>query len=567
MNKLAKFFRLALLVLCVRFALAAASLAAGPVTNVFQMQSIIVNREFMNLSRKGPVSLGAFPEHIAFYYGVNTDHLQTPIRIQTQLEGYDKDWRVGDGEMHLSVRFFNEAGDLLAEKLFPVSGSSAGWNGSLSGSPLTHRRESLLVPPQASRLMVVISSAGPPATLGVYTVANLVVSKNSRGATPTVLLQSPFDQPLEEKNADETPPDWVRDGNRPSMAKIVKIGHAPETEAFAILDDSVIGHAEWHNTFNSAPKVAPGDQLVIEWNEMFSIGVDDDREHVAIYNSLPPGNFQFHVEAVDVMGVPTGDEMSIAVRVPQPFWKTFWFWGVVVTIIVTLALVVGRYIILRKIRSEMLRLEKQHMLERERMRIARDIHDDLGARVTQISLVSSMARSNSTNLEESRENFDQISEMSRDLVTALYETVWAVNPENDNLNELGTYIFQMVNKLCERTNCRCRFNIQDLPREIIVSSQIRHNICMAVKEAIHNIKKHAKATEITVNMSFADLNLTISIQDDGCGFKPDDIVTGHGLQNFKQRLKDIGGTCRIESRPGQGTTIEMQLKIVPAGAA
>jgi signal transduction histidine kinase len=346
------------------------------------------------------------------------------------------------------------------------------------------------------------------------------------------------------------------------MAKIVKLGHKSATEAFAILDDSLNSHAEWRNTIDSAPRVTPGDQLVIEWDEMFSIGIGDPR--VAIYKNLPPGNFTFHVRALDIMGVPTGDEISIAVRVPLPFWKTYWFWGGVFTIIVVLATIIGRYIILHKIRAEMLHLEKQHMLEQERMRIARDIHDDLGARVTQISLVSGMARANPINLEVACENFDQISKMSRDLVTALYETVWVVNPENDNLNELGTYLFQMVKKSCERTPCSCRFYIQDLPREIVVASQTRHNICMAVKEAINNIKKHAGASKIIVKLVFTNLILTISIEDDGCGFQPANIVAGSGLKNLKQRLKDIGGTCRIESRPGQGTTIEMQLKIEPA---
>jgi signal transduction histidine kinase len=90
---------------------------------------------------------------------------------------------------------------------------------------------------------------------------------------------------------------------------------------------------------------------------------------------------------------------------------------------------------------------------------------------------------------------------------------------------------------------------------------------MAVKEAINNIKKHARATEITVNMAFTNLRLTISIQDDGCGFEPAGIVAGNGIKNLKQRLQDIGGTCRIESRPGQGTTVQLQLEIKPTRTA
>ncbi|HEX7652046.1 MAG TPA: histidine kinase, partial [Verrucomicrobiae bacterium] len=226
-------------------------------------------------------------------------------------------------------------------------------------------------------------------------------------------------------------------------------------------------------------------------------------------------------------------------------------------------LVLGRYLILRKVRWQMMRLEMQNLLERERMRISRDIHDDLGARVTQISLVSAMASKSAQDPEQSRMNFNQITEMSRDLVAALYETVWAVNPENDNLNELGTYLFQMVNKLCERSACRCRFHIQDLPHEVVVPSQIRHNICMAVKEAVNNIKKHAGATELTVKMEYTGQVLTIAIADDGCGFELNDIAPGNGLNNLQSRLKEIGGICRIESRPGHGTMIHMRIEIKP----
>jgi signal transduction histidine kinase len=571
MHERIKFFGPVLLVFWAVLASATGSSPEVPATNVLHMETINASGKGIPFVEGKGVSLKPFPENIYFYFRINTNFSQSPFRIRYKLEGYDKDWigrsPEGNGEMHLAVRFYSDAGDLVTEKMFVVSGASAGWNGSLEGSLLTHRRETLVVPPQAARLMVVISSAGPPATLGVYTVANLAVSKISGNSPPTILLQSPFDQQLHDQANpnDQTPPGWARDGNGPSMAKIVKLGHEPVTKAFAILDDSLISHAEWHNTVAAAPRVTPGDQLMIEWNEMFSIGVGNMR--LAIYKSLPPGNFQFHVEAVDIMGVPTGDEASIAIRVPPPFWKTYWFWGGVFTIIAGLAIITGRYVVFRKMRLKMLQLEKRHMLEHERMRIARDIHDDWGARVTQISLVSAMARTNSTSLEQSRENFDQISEMARDLVTALYETVWAVNPENDNLNELGTYLFQMVNKLCERTSCRCRFYIRDLPREIIVSSQIRHNICMAVKEAINNIKKHARAAEITVNMEFTNLRLTISIQDNGCGFEPEGVIAGNGLKNLRQRLQDIGGTCRIESRPGQGTTVQLQLKIKPADAA
>jgi signal transduction histidine kinase len=207
----------------------------------------------------------------------------------------------------------------------------------------------------------------------------------------------------------------------------------------------------------------------------------------------------------------------------------------------------------------MLRLKNEQALEQERLRIAHDIHDDLGARVTEISLLSAMSQSNPAFPEKARGEFERISHMSRELVSALYQTVWAVNPENDNLDALGNYLCQMVNQMCERVKLRCRFEMAELPREIPISSQTRHNITMGVKEAVHNAIKHAKASEICIHLTYKENLLTISVEDNGCGFQPVDRAAGHGLANMKKRMVNVGGSCAIDSRPGQGTTVYFRL--------
>jgi len=195
------------------------------------------------------------------------------------------------------------------------------------------------------------------------------------------------------------------------------------------------------------------------------------------------------------------------------------------------------------------------------LRIARDIHDSLGARVTQISMVSSRAQDNQSFPEMARVEFDRISKISRELVSALYETVWTVDPENDNLDELGNYLCQIVNQLCERAQFRCRFYTVDLPSDIQVSSQIRHNVSMAVQEAVHNVIKHAGAAEVAMDIKFTNDLLVITIRDDGNGFKPVDNSSGNGLINMKKRLSDIGGQCLVESQLGKGTAIQLSVTI------
>src|SRR5262249_56939930 len=173
--------------------------------------------------------------------------------------------------------------------------------------------------------------------------------------------------------------------------------------------------------------------------------------------------------------------------VSPPFWKTAWFWGAMSAIFIGAVLGLARYVTWHRMRRELLVLKSQQELERERLRIAQDIHDDLGARVTQISLLSAMAQDNPGVSSAASSEFNRISQMARDTVSALYETVWAVNPENDNLDALGNYLCQMVHQLCEQAKLSCRLRVPDLPSDVQVASQLRHNVILAVKEAINNI--------------------------------------------------------------------------------
>ena len=540
-------------------------LVAAEEPGSLEIRYVQVNGKSLPFQGKDTVNLSTFPGNIVFGFGRTSSAGTYPIRMRYTLEGDENIWREAPSSMSLTVRFYNNSGDQISQDVYPVNGECMGWTGSLKTSLLTHRRETLVVPPQASKLMIVISSAGPPESVGIYVVANLAVSKSSGAAGAVTLLKSPFDNDPKDLATDDPPPGWMRDGTHPSLAKILKFGQDPQTKVFAIVDGDLTSHGEWHNVLESAPAVAPGDSLVIEWNETYSIGLGTFRE--ARYDRLNPGHYRFHVAGVDVMGRPTGNEAAVSVWVPEPFWKTPWFWGFAVIMATMLIIGISRYFVWHRMRQEMLRLKQQRALEQERLRIAHDIHDDLGARVTQISLLSAMAQDNPSLPEKARRDFDKISQMSRELVAALYETVWAVNPENDNLEALGNYLCQMVNQLCERTQMRCRFHVTGLPPEVQVSSQTRHNITMAVKEAVHNVIKHAKAGEITVRMTFANHCLDISLEDDGAGFQPDSVpdsrTAGHGLSNMRQRLVSIGGNCSISSSPGQGTTVRLHLAVRP----
>jgi signal transduction histidine kinase len=154
-----------------------------------------------------------------------------------------------------------------------------------------------------------------------------------------------------------------------------------------------------------------------------------------------------------------------------------------------------------------------------------------------------------------------VTRLTDDLVRALYETVWAVNPKNDHLDSLASFVCQIANQMCAQAQLRCRLQIPDLPAEIPVTSHVRHNVIMAVKESIHNVIKHGHASEIQIGIQQSGRVLTLQVSDNGCGFDPAVIVRGNGLDNMERRLRSLRGSCSITSRPGAGTKVILEFTL------
>ncbi len=528
----------------------------------------------ISLRATGRLRLSPHTRSVTFGFGPTANAVGHPARIRFKLDGYDKDWREYDGSMRLCVRFLDGTGDQISETVFRVAGQSAGWTGSPDTAPFLQRRETILVPPRAVSFWVVMSSAGPPATVGVYAISNLVVkTQPSNGAPATVCLPWPFAAADAPTAAGGAPPGWMRDGLRPSMATIFESGSALRNKGFAIVDDDLNGHAEWHTIKEMATAVTSSDRLIVEWSEAYSFGFAGNVEMP--YRDLPAGYYRFRINQMSLMGVPSAQEASVDFEVPLVFWRTPWFWVSVLTIVLAAGAGGWRYAVWRRMHFQLQRLEQQRAVDRERLRIAQDIHDDLGARVTQISLLSAVAEGKACFPEEARTDFGKVSQMTRDLVSALYETVWAVNPENDNLDALANYLCQMANQLCSQARLRCRLEVPDLPAQVSVTSQVRHNLMLAVKEILHNVIKHARASEVRLRITWAadaggaiaprsdgrGSRLTICIQDDGCGFDPASCPPGNGLANVKRRMEGLGGGFSIDSRRVIGTKVTLHLPV------
>lgn len=209
--------------------------------------------------------------------------------------------------------------------------------------------------------------------------------------------------------------------------------------------------------------------------------------------------------------------------------------------------------------------ERQRELEKERARIARDLHDDLGATLTQIRFLSAIESRDTHVPEGARERMGRISEKSHEMVASLDEIVWAVNPVNDSTPNLANYLCHFAEEFFRPTPIRCRLDVDDSLPPASFTSEVRHNCYLAVREALNNISKHSQATEAWLRIKFQASQLCITIEDNGCGFSQTKSSSGEGLANMRQRLERIGGSFEIETRPGGGTICQFRLPLESAG--
>lgn len=212
------------------------------------------------------------------------------------------------------------------------------------------------------------------------------------------------------------------------------------------------------------------------------------------------------------------------------------------------------------------RAERQHALEAERSRIARDLHDDLGSSLTEIGVLASTGQRPQADESAHTSLFRAIAGKARGLIAALDVIVWAVDPEDNSLQSLADYLSGFAGEYLSHSDLACRFKVPVMFPPVTLDGQVRHGLLMALKESLNNIVRHAEATEVEFRMAVTDGALEIVIADNGKGFDPAHTRDGHGLKNLSARLEKLGGACVVESHPGSGTTVKIHL-FLPASAA
>jgi len=286
--------------------------------------------------------------------------------------------------------------------------------------------------------------------------------------------------------------------------------------------------------------------------------VPGDDRHNAVFTAMDPGSYLLRVRGTNSDGVWSSREARMFITITPPFWRTWWFTGLLVA-----AAAVSLYALHRFRMGLRIRREKEHEAvrfeeaERIRKKAARDFHDEFGHRLTKISLFAEIVKRRIINDEpETAARVDKIIEASQVLTEDTRSFLWTLDPSHDSLYDLVEYLNTFGEELFDRTGIAFRpSEATDDMKSVMLTMDFRRHLALIVKEAMNNALRHAHCSEVLLSASSAGGGVSISLRDDGKGFDKPSVAGGLGVKNMRQRAERISGSLEIDSGPGRGTSI------------
>ena len=271
------------------------------------------------------------------------------------------------------------------------------------------------------------------------------------------------------------------------------------------------------------------------------------------YGGLTPGQYRFQVRAVTAAGTVSDPPAEVRFFLPRPVWQRWWFLALLSAITTAALYVAYRY-----------RLAQLLQLERVRTRIASDLHDDIGANLTKISILSEVAKQqHGAGGENGLHPLTSIADLSRESVAAMSDIVWAINPRKDNLLDLVRRMRQHAEETLDAAGIALRFTVPEAGADLKLGADLRRQIYLIFKEALNNLVRHAHASRAAIALRVEGAALTLRIEDDGAGFDPTREFDGNGLPGMQKRAAGFGGEVRIESQPGRGAAVTLRVPLRP----
>lgn len=282
------------------------------------------------------------------------------------------------------------------------------------------------------------------------------------------------------------------------------------------------------------------------------------------YTHIEPGDYSFEIQAANSDGIWNTDLTDkLVIKVLPPFQKTWAFTFLILGIVSLFVAGIVTFFQKQKRRKEQALFEKNMALESQRLRIARDMHDDLGSRLSAISLKTSMLETKFEHPKWKRE-MEKLTTDAQEISITIRETIWAVDARNDSLGKLIQYLMNYAEELFDGLDTDYIFKIaENLPEEHMVSGKIRRMVFLSYKEILNNIVKHAQANQVRIKMEMEKDHFILTITDNGIGFNLAEKQkgSGNGLDNMRYRMEKIGGTCRFLPTK-QGTAIQLNFNFL-----
>ena len=259
---------------------------------------------------------------------------------------------------------------------------------------------------------------------------------------------------------------------------------------------------------------------------------------IITYTNLNPGEYIFQVKASDRFGNWNNDFTELLIIVKPPFWLTWWFFSLAAITIISILYGIYKY-----------RVNNLIEMQRLRLKIASDLHDEVGSTLTKVSMRAQMLE---MQLKESSatENLNRISEQAREAVSTMQDIVWSIDSRNDSFNNLMNKIKDTAFSLLAEKKIKVNFRINGFENNTTLKVNERQNIYLILKEALHNISKHSNANEVNIVLDNGTKNFTMIIKDNGSNFTQNKYSTGQGLQNMEMRSKKLNGIIEYKFNNG-----------------
>jgi len=272
----------------------------------------------------------------------------------------------------------------------------------------------------------------------------------------------------------------------------------------------------------------------------------------ATFTNLDGGEYTFRVKAANNDGIWNELGTEVILIVDPPFWKTWWFYFLCAVFTGAVLYAVYR-----------IRINQFLRLQEIRLRISRDLHDDIGSTLSSINMMSSMANTSDPSVKKSSDLFQTISSASRQAMELMNDIVWSINPKNDKMEMIIIRMRQYASEMLEAAQIPFAIEMDDECKHIILPIEKRKDFYLIFKEAVNNLAKYSNADKVVIQLRYIGRMLTLIIADNGKGFDINDSYRGNGLKNMKARAEMLKGDISIQTTPGHGTTVTLRIPATP----